>query len=117
MPRSKELWERVQKQVLEAHKAGKGYKKISKLYRIHLSTVRQIVYKWRLFKTTATLHHSGQPPKITPRNRRKLVLEVTKSPCVLSNKLQESLQAAGVDVHCTTIRKTLNKVEPHGRVA
>lgn len=65
MPRTKELSEELRKRIVDAHEAGKGYKIISKEFGLHRSTVRQIVYKWRIFKTTVTLPRSGRPTKIT----------------------------------------------------
>lgn len=65
MPRTKELSEELRKRVVGAHEAGKGYKIISKEFGLHRSTIRQIVYKWRIFKTTVTLPRSGRPTKIT----------------------------------------------------
>ncbi len=49
------------------HQARKGYKTISKDFALHKSTVRQIVLKWRKFKTTVTFPRSGQPAKITQK--------------------------------------------------
>ncbi len=54
------------KRVDVAHQARKGYKTISKEFGLHKSTVRQVVYKWRKFKTTITFPRSGRPTKITP---------------------------------------------------
>ncbi len=54
MSRTKEVTEDLEKIIDVAHQARKGYKTISKEFGLHKSTVRQIVYKWRKFKTTAT---------------------------------------------------------------
>ena len=84
---------------------------------LHQSTVRQIVYKWRKFKTTVTLPRSGRPTKISPRTNRKIIKEVTKNPRVTSKDLQATLALANVSVHDSTIRKRLNKNGVHGRIA
>ncbi len=42
---------------------------ISKEFGLYKSTVRQIVYKWRKFKTTVTFPRSGRPTKITPKQK------------------------------------------------
>ncbi len=55
------------KSVYVAHQARKGYKTISKEFGLHKSTVRQTVYKWRIFKTTVTFPRSGRPTTITPK--------------------------------------------------
>ncbi|XP_075701913.1 uncharacterized protein LOC142665959 [Rhinoderma darwinii] len=64
MPRSKEISEELRKKVVEAHKSGKGYKTISKVFELHRSTVRQIIYKWKVFNTIETRPRSGRPTKL-----------------------------------------------------
>lgn len=96
MPRSKELSEDLRSKIITAHKSGEGYQKISKRLDVNVSAVRQIVYKWRAFKTTS-LPRSGRPRKISNRTARKLVLEASKNPRVTSKKLQSNLTKA--DIH------------------
>ncbi len=69
MSRTKTIAEDHGKRVDVAHQAGKGHKTMSKEFGLHKSTVRQIVYKWRKFKTTVTFPKSGPPTKITPKAR------------------------------------------------
>ena len=52
MPRSKELSEKLREKIIIAHKAGEGYKKIVQWSDVNVSTMRQVVYEWRYFKTT-----------------------------------------------------------------
>jgi transposase len=59
MPRTKEISEDLRLRIVDLHKAGKGYKSISKSLDVHQSTVRQTVYKWRKFSTVATLSGVG----------------------------------------------------------
>ncbi|MBN3278438.1 KPRB protein, partial [Polyodon spathula] len=99
MSRSKEVSEDLRKTVIDAHQSRKGYKTICKDLGLHQSTVRQIVYKWRKFKTTVTLPRSGRPTKISPRTNRKIIKEVTKNPRVISKDLQATLALAIVSVH------------------
>ncbi|KAI7813750.1 putative dentin sialophosphoprotein-like [Triplophysa rosa] len=75
MPRQKELSEVLRSRIVDLHKAGKGYKVISKTLEIHQSTVRQTSCKWRHFGTVATLPRSGRPVKMTPRAQRRLLNE------------------------------------------
>ncbi|XP_044130787.1 zinc finger protein 367-like [Bufo gargarizans] len=70
MPRSKEISEEVRKKVVEAHKDGKGYKAISKVFDLHRSTVRQIIYKWKVFNSIDTRPRSGRPTKLDTILRR-----------------------------------------------
>jgi transposase len=71
------------------HKAGKGYKSISKILDVHQSTVRQNVYKWRKFCTVATLPRSGFPAKMTARAHHIMLNEVKKNPRVSAKRLTE----------------------------
>jgi transposase len=54
------------------HKAGKGYKSISKSLDVHQSTVRQIIYELRKFSTVATLPRGGRPAKMTARAHHRI---------------------------------------------
>lgn len=115
MPRTKELSEDLRARIVELHKAGRGYKSISKSLDVHVSTVRQIIYKWREFKTVATLPRRGRPAKMTARAQRRMVSEVRRNPRASAKALQTSLAHANISVHTSTIRKCLNKNGFHGR--
>ena len=117
MPRYKELPKALRKKVGAAHKRGEGYKTISKQPGLQVLTVRQVVYIWRNFQTTACLPRSGRPRKISDKTARKLISEASKNPKVTSRELQVNLGQAGVPVHSSTIRRTLNQSDLHGRVA
>ena len=81
MPRTK-ISEDLRLRIVDLHKAGKGYKSISKSLDVHQSTVRQIVYKWRKFSTVATLPRSCRPAKMTARAQRRMLNGVKKNPKV-----------------------------------
>lgn len=115
MPRTKELSEDLRARIVELHKAGRGYKSISKSLDVHVSTVRQIIYKWREFKTVATLPRRGRPAKMTARAQRRMVSEVRRNPRASAKALQTSLVHANISVHTSTIRKCLNKNGFNGR--
>ncbi|KAM9313300.1 uncharacterized protein PAF06_011291 [Gastrophryne carolinensis] len=108
MPRSKEISEDVKRRVIEAHKDGNGYKKISKDLGIHRSTVRQIIYKWKTFSTVSTLPRSGRPAKIGVLAHNTILKEVAKNPGVTVKDLQATLAHDNIHVHESTIRKTVN---------
>lgn len=74
MPRKNELSEALRSQIVDLHKAGKGYKIIARTLDIHRSTVRKIVYKWKRFSTVATLPRSGRPTKSSAKTK---ISEVT----------------------------------------
>ncbi len=60
MSRTKEITEDLGKRVDLAHQSRKGYKTNSKEFELHKCPVRQIVYKWRIFKTSVTFPRSGR---------------------------------------------------------
>ena len=111
MPRTKEISEDLR--IVALHKAGNGYKSISKSLDVHQSMVRQIVYKWRKFSTVATLSGSGCPPNMTGGAQRAMRLK--KNPRVSAKDFQKSLEHAKISIDESTIRKTLNKNGVHGR--
>ena len=117
MPRSKEFCKAFRKKVVDAYESGKGFKKISKLFEIHHSTVRKIIYKWRRFQTAANLFKTGRPSKFSPRADRLMQKGVSKNPKISSQDLLVSLATVGVKVHASTIRKRLHKFDLHGRRA
>lgn len=115
MPRQKELSEDLRSRIVDLHRAGKGYKVISKTLEIHLPIVRQTIYKWRHFGTVATLPRSGRPVKMTPKAQWRLINEVKKQPGVTAKNLKPSLELANICVHETTVHKTLDKQGVYGR--
>ena len=117
MGRSKDLSEELRKAIVDGHKGGLGYKKLARQFNIHLSTVREIIYKWRASKTVSSLPRSGRPKKLTERTKRKLVRKVTSNPAMTSKDLQEHLAESNVHVHRSTIRRVLNDSGLHARVA
>uniref|UniRef100_A0A3B5BEV4 Uncharacterized LOC103368185 n=1 Tax=Stegastes partitus TaxID=144197 RepID=A0A3B5BEV4_9TELE len=84
MPRRNDISEDLRWRVVDLHRAGKGYKVISKSLDVHHSTVRKIVYKWKRFSTVATLPRSGRPAKTksaqTARRRRTQASQVSAEP-------------------------------------
>ncbi len=117
MSRTKEITEDLGKRVDVAHQARKGHKTISKGFGLHKSTVRQIVYKWRKFKTTVTFPEKWSTNKDHSKAERVIVCEVAKVPRVTSKQLKVFLTLANVNVHEPTIRRTLSNHGVHGRVA
>lgn len=67
--------EDLRSRTADLHKAGTGYKAISKSLDILKSTVTQIVYKQRQFSTVAAFTRSGSPAMMTPRTQNTIVNE------------------------------------------
>ena len=81
---SKQLWDKV----VERHRSGEGYKKISKALNIPWSTVKSIIKKWKVYGTTQNLLRAGRPPKLSSQVRRALVREASKRPMTTLKDLQ-----------------------------
>lgn len=107
--RRREISEDIRRQVVEAHKSGKGYKRIAKDLDLNLSTVRTIVYKWRKFSTVATLPRSGRPTKISAKARHTILKHMRENTRVTVKDLKASLALDNINVHESTIRKTMSK--------
>ncbi|XP_012987768.3 zinc finger protein 2-like isoform X2 [Esox lucius] len=88
MPRSKEIPEHLRKTAVDAYRAGKGYKAISKALGLHRTTVRAILSKWRKFGTVVNLPRSGRPAKISAKAKCKIIQGVTNNPRTTSRDLQ-----------------------------
>jgi len=67
MPRRKDISNDLREAIVAAHQSGKGFKAISKLFKVHHSTERKIIHKWKTFKTAVNPPRSGRPSKFTPR--------------------------------------------------
>ena len=63
----KSLSKDLQDKVVERHKSGDGYQKISKALSMPRSTVKSIIKKWKVFGTTQTLPGSGRHSKLDER--------------------------------------------------
>lgn len=114
MGKSKELSEDIKRLIIESHKCGNGYNKISKQFGLQKGTIQKIVKKWKTQKSVANVKRSGRPSKISPRMKRNLLRDVEKNPRLTSKDLQQSLSSAGVNVHSSTIRRTMAQNGYHG---
>lgn len=117
MPRSAELPEEFKEQIVLYHKAGKGYKSISKITGLHKSTIRSIIRKWKMLGTVMNRPRSGRPAKISPKMQRKIIKEVAKKPEITLEELQTCLAIAKVNVHKSTIRRRLDQIRLRERVS
>ncbi|KAM4705482.1 uncharacterized protein WCC33_010326 [Rhinophrynus dorsalis] len=116
MGSSKQLTEDQKIKIIDSYKAGEGYKKISKRYLLAVSTVRNVIKKWKLLGTVEVKTRSGRPRKISDKTARRLVRKAKQNPHITVKDLQESLAGTGVVVHQSTVQRCLHKHDPHGRV-
>ncbi|XP_072127656.1 activating transcription factor 7-interacting protein 1-like isoform X7 [Mobula birostris] len=78
--KTKEHSTQLREKVIEKHKSGDGYKKISKSLNIPWSTVKSIIKKWKEYGAAVNLPRTGRPLKLGDCARRGLVREATKRP-------------------------------------
>ena len=95
---------------LNLEKGTKTFLKVPK------NTVSSIILKWRTFGTTKTLLIAGCLAKLSNRERRALVREVTKNLMVTLTELQNSSAEMGEPSRRTTISAALHHLGLYGRV-
>ena len=106
MGKTKELSKDIRDKTVDLHKAGMGYKKISKQLGEKLTTVGAIIRKWKKHKVTANLPWSGAPHKISPRGISMLMKR--DQPSTAQKELVNDLKAVGTTVTKRTISNTLH---------
>jgi len=95
--------------IVEQHKAGRGYKTISKNFGVKVSTVGAIVRKWKKHKITVNCSRSGAPRKISPRGVSMILRTVRENPRTTRDEIVRDLEAAGVSFTMRTVTNTLRR--------
>src|SRR4029434_9901420 len=109
--------ENVRRKVVELHKSGNGYKKISKQLKIPISTIMAIIKK---FKATGYVRNqTGRGPvcKLTPCTVRRMVRLAKEYQRITAGELQRLVASWGQKVSKTTIRRHLHHHKLFLRVA
>ena len=109
MGKTKELSKDIRDKIVDLHKAGMGYKKISKQLGEKLTTVGAIIRKWKKHKVTTNLPRSGAPRKISPRGISMMMRKVRDQPSTTQEELVNDLKAVGTTVTKRTISNTLHR--------
>ena len=107
MGKTKELSKDIRDKIVDLHKAGMGYKKISKQLGEKLTTAGAIIWKWKKHKVTANLLRSRAPRKISPRGISMMMKKVRDQPSTTEEELVNDLNAVGLYIHCELIGTTL----------
>ena len=108
MGKTKELSKDIRDTIVDLHKAGIGYKKISKQLGEKL-TVGAIIRKWKKHKVTTNLPRSGDPRKISPRGISMMMRKVRDQPSTTQEELVNDLKAVGTTVTKRTVSNTLHR--------
>ncbi len=116
IPRTKEITGDLLKRVDVAHQTRKGYKTISKEFRLHKHSQTDCVQMEEI-QDHRYLPEKWSTNKDHSKAERVTVCDVAKVPRVSSKQLKVFLTLANVNVHEPTIRRPLSNHAVHGRVA
>ena len=108
MGKTKELSKDIRDKIVDLHKAGIGYKKMSKQLGEKLTTVGAILRKWKKHQFTANLPRSGAPRNISPRGTSMMIRKVRDQPSTTQEELVNNLKAVATTVTKRTISNTLH---------
>ena len=107
MGKTKVLSKDIRDKIVDLHKAGMGYKKISKQLGEKLRT-GAIIRKSKKHKVTSNLPQSGAPRKISPRGLSLMMRKVRDQLSTTQEELVNDLKAVGTTVTKITISDTLH---------
>lgn len=78
--KSKELSQDLRTVIVAKHSDGIGYRRISKLLNVPVSTVGAIIQKWKDHHFTINLTRPGAPRKISDRGVKRIIRRVVQEP-------------------------------------
>ncbi|KAI4874842.1 hypothetical protein NFI96_010391 [Prochilodus magdalenae] len=109
MGKTKELSKDVRDKIIDLHKAGMGYKTLSKMLGEKETTVGAIVRKWKKYKMTVNRPRSGAPCKSSPGVVFLIMRKVRNQLKTTRGEPVYGYKAAGTTVTKKTIGNTLHR--------
>ena len=114
--KTKELSKDMRDRIIERHKGGQGYRNISKEMNLAVSTVGNIIRKYKKYGGgTANLPRNGRPSKINERTSRWISRNVQINSFITRSEIKTDLVGVGINVSKDTISRTLYRAGFHSR--
>ena len=107
--KTRELAEEVRHKIVAKHGQSQGYKSISRDLDVPVSTVHNVIRKFKAHGTVDNLSGRDRKRKLDRRLQRRIVRMVEKAPRSTAKQIQDDLQAQGTAVSTHTIRRQLNE--------
>ena len=114
MGRSREHSQDVKKKIVHFYKSGLSLGSISKRLNIPRASVQTIIQKYKTILTTESLPRSGRKRKLTVADERLVVRKVRMNPKLTTKEIANYLEASGMNVSTSTIKRILHKNELKG---
>ena len=116
MAETKELLRDMQDRIIEYHKGGQGYRKISKEMNLALSAGGNIIRKYKKYDDgTANLPRNERPRKINECTSRWISRTVQIDLFITHSEIKTDLEGAGINVSKDTISRALYRTGFHSR--
>ena len=116
MAKTKELTRDMWDRIIERHKGGQGYRKISKEMNLALSPVGTIIRKYKEYGAgTANLSRNRRSRKINERTSRWISRNVQINLFITRSEIKTDLEGAGTNVSKENIGRALYRTSFHSR--
>jgi len=109
MGKTRELSRDINEKIVDLHKAGMGYKTISKKHGEKETTVGAIIRQWKKYKITFNRHRSGAPCKSLSHWGLMIMRKVRDQPRTTREELVNDIKAVRTTVTKKTIGNTLRR--------
>lgn len=107
MGAAKELALETKATIIDLHKKGQGYRKISKTLSIPIPTIQGVVRRFQQRGHVGNADRPGRPRKLPARSVRKVVRKVEQYPRTTLGEIQDDLANEGLKVSKDTISRTI----------
>ena len=113
MAKTKVLSRDMQDRITAHDKEGQGSRRISKEMNLALSTVGNIIRKYKYGDSTANLPWNGRPRKINARTSRWICRNVQINPFITRSEIKTDLEGTEINVSKDTINRALYRTGFH----